>query len=153
MIDTKKFREANQGVREKLELKRMELTDETYNIHMETLRILDEILDFVEESMDTESGSNTSDTDIHFTNPRWNSEPGSVLFSASDIMKYIKTDIKVTTTPSKFEYSEQFEDFFKDPAIASFGRWMQANGEAYAKSKFIYGIEHKIPYLVIGKDI
>lgn len=75
------------------------------------------------------------------------------LFSEDTLLQFINSELCVSTNPTKFEYNDQFEKFMDNPAIMSFGRWMQANGQALAAFTMEDGIRHKIPYLVIGRDI
>lgn len=75
------------------------------------------------------------------------------MFSEDTLLQFINSELRVNTNPTKFEYNDQFEKLMDDPAIMSFGRWMQANGQALAAFTMEDGIRHKIPYLVIGKDI
>lgn len=75
------------------------------------------------------------------------------MFSEDTLLQFINSELHISTNPTEFEYNGQFEQFMDDPAIMSFGRWMQANGQALAAFTMEDGIRHKIPYLVIGRDI
>lgn len=48
------------------------------------------------------------------------------------LAKHICESHLVDTTPTNFEYHEKFIQFMDDPEIFSFGKWMQANGQAVA---------------------
>lgn len=48
------------------------------------------------------------------------------------LVKNICERYTANTTPDNFEYHEKFIQFMDNPEIFSFGKWMQANGQAVA---------------------